>query len=187
MPDLLEWEKKFSTQVKKIRYMIEQVIANFKTWRIMHTDYRRPLDTFETTISAVVGLHSSNGSAMLGLGIGTALIIIFTAPAILLLVTIGITIISMLALTHLRHVESRHGNHQTHQGVKMNLQLFRLRYSIRVDSYSCHESLCRTLVSIRKHYYRRKESSAFILSQNNGVTYLLTHSPTGFSKFHQTK
>jgi hypothetical protein len=23
----------------------------------MHTDYRRPLDTFETTISAVVGLH----------------------------------------------------------------------------------------------------------------------------------
>jgi hypothetical protein len=23
----------------------------------MHTDYRRPLQTFETTISAVVGLH----------------------------------------------------------------------------------------------------------------------------------
>jgi hypothetical protein len=23
----------------------------------MHTDYRRPLDTFDTTISAVVGLH----------------------------------------------------------------------------------------------------------------------------------
>ena len=37
--------------------MIEQVIANFKAWRIMHTDYRRPLDTFEITISAVVGLH----------------------------------------------------------------------------------------------------------------------------------
>jgi hypothetical protein len=29
--------------------MIEQVIANFKTWRIMHTDYRRPIDTFDTT------------------------------------------------------------------------------------------------------------------------------------------
>jgi hypothetical protein len=42
-----------------IRYLIEQVIANFKTWRIMHTDYRRPLDTFDTTISAVVGLHFS--------------------------------------------------------------------------------------------------------------------------------
>jgi hypothetical protein len=55
--DLLDWEKKFNTQVNKIRYVIEQIIANFKTWRIMHTDYRRPLATFATTISAVVGLH----------------------------------------------------------------------------------------------------------------------------------
>jgi DDE superfamily endonuclease len=55
--DLLDWEKEFNTRVNKIRYMIEQVIANFKAWRIMHTDYRRPLDTFDTTISAVVGLH----------------------------------------------------------------------------------------------------------------------------------
>ena len=55
--DLLDWEKEFNTQVNKIRYLIEQVIANFKTWRIMHTDYRRPLDTFDTTISAVIGLH----------------------------------------------------------------------------------------------------------------------------------
>ena len=47
--DLLDWEKEFSTQVNKIRYMIEQVIANFKTWRIMHTDYRRPIGTFDTT------------------------------------------------------------------------------------------------------------------------------------------
>jgi hypothetical protein len=29
-------------QVNMIRYVIEQVIANFKTWRIMHIDYRRP-------------------------------------------------------------------------------------------------------------------------------------------------
>jgi hypothetical protein len=33
------------------------VIANFKAWRITHTDYRRPLSTFTTTISTVVGLH----------------------------------------------------------------------------------------------------------------------------------
>ena len=55
--DLLEWEKEFNKQVNKIRSMIERVIANFKTWRIMHTDYRRPIDTFATTISAVIGLH----------------------------------------------------------------------------------------------------------------------------------
>jgi hypothetical protein len=40
--DLLEWEKEFNTQINKIRYVIEQIIANFKTWRTMHTDYRRP-------------------------------------------------------------------------------------------------------------------------------------------------
>ena len=34
-----------------------QVIANFKTWRIMHTDCRRPLETFASTISAVIALH----------------------------------------------------------------------------------------------------------------------------------
>ncbi|MDQ2709297.1 MAG: hypothetical protein M3Z25_17435 [Actinomycetota bacterium] len=36
--DLLDWEKKFNTQIKqinKIRYVIERTIANFKTWRIM--------------------------------------------------------------------------------------------------------------------------------------------------------
>jgi hypothetical protein len=37
--------------------VIEQVIARFKTWRIMHTDYRRSIETFATTISAVIGLH----------------------------------------------------------------------------------------------------------------------------------
>ena len=55
--ELLDWQKEFNTEVNKIRYVIEQVIANFKTWRIMHTDYRRPLATFPETISAVVSLH----------------------------------------------------------------------------------------------------------------------------------
>jgi hypothetical protein len=39
------------------RYIIEQVIANFTTWRIMHTDYRRPIRTFPEIISAVIGLR----------------------------------------------------------------------------------------------------------------------------------
>ena len=55
--ELLDWQKEFSKNVNKIRYVIEQVIANFKTWRIMHTDYRRPLATFSATISAVIALH----------------------------------------------------------------------------------------------------------------------------------
>ena len=55
--DLLDWGKEFNRQINKIRYVIEQVIANFKTWRIMHTDYRRPLETFTKTISTVIALH----------------------------------------------------------------------------------------------------------------------------------
>jgi hypothetical protein len=50
-------EKEFNRQVDKIRWVIEQKISNFKAWRIMHTDYRRPLSTFSDTISAVIALH----------------------------------------------------------------------------------------------------------------------------------
>jgi hypothetical protein len=34
-----------------------KTIANFKTWRIMHTDYRRQLKFFQETVSTVVALH----------------------------------------------------------------------------------------------------------------------------------
>jgi hypothetical protein len=55
--ELLDWEKKFNTAINKIRWRIEQTIAHLKTWRILHTDYRRPLATFTDTISAVIGLQ----------------------------------------------------------------------------------------------------------------------------------
>jgi hypothetical protein len=54
---LLDWQKKFNKQVNKIRYVVEQVITNFKTWRIMHTEYRRSRAIFRETISAVVALQ----------------------------------------------------------------------------------------------------------------------------------
>ncbi len=55
--NLLDWEKQLNTAVNRIRYQIEQAIANLKTWRVLHTDYRRPLETFETTVTAVLGLE----------------------------------------------------------------------------------------------------------------------------------
>jgi hypothetical protein len=61
--DLLDWEKEFNTAVNRIRYVVERAIAHFKNWRIMHTDYRRPLATFAQTISAVIGLHFYKMSA----------------------------------------------------------------------------------------------------------------------------
>jgi len=36
---------------------VEQAIVRLKNRRIRHTDYRRPLDTFVTTITAIIGLH----------------------------------------------------------------------------------------------------------------------------------
>ena len=54
---LLDWEKKFNKAVGSIRYRIERTIANLKTWRILHIDYRRPLASFAETISTVIALE----------------------------------------------------------------------------------------------------------------------------------
>jgi hypothetical protein len=32
-------------------------VANLKTWRILHTDYRRPLHTYDDALHAAIGLH----------------------------------------------------------------------------------------------------------------------------------
>lgn len=55
--ELLGWQKEFNTAINKIRYVIERAIANFKTWRCMFTDYRRPLRTYPTAFRAVRALH----------------------------------------------------------------------------------------------------------------------------------
>lgn len=55
--DLLNWEKQFNKQVNTIRATIERVISHLKNWRVLHTDYRRPLTTFKQTISTVIALH----------------------------------------------------------------------------------------------------------------------------------
>ncbi len=54
---LLDWQKEFNTAINKLRYIIEREIANFKTWRSMHTDYRRPRRTYKTAFAAVRALH----------------------------------------------------------------------------------------------------------------------------------
>ena len=54
--ELADTNKRNNTTINRVRYLIERVIANIKTWRVLHTDYRRPYNTFETTIQAVTGL-----------------------------------------------------------------------------------------------------------------------------------
>jgi DDE superfamily endonuclease/Helix-turn-helix of DDE superfamily endonuclease len=54
---LLDWQEELNTDINRIRYVIERAIANFKTWRSMHTDYRRPQHTYDTAFRAVRALH----------------------------------------------------------------------------------------------------------------------------------
>jgi hypothetical protein len=54
--ELLPWQKEFNATVNSFRAAVERTIANVKTWRILHTDYRRPRDLYQTTFRAVRGL-----------------------------------------------------------------------------------------------------------------------------------
>ena len=54
--ELTDSDKRNNTAINRVRYLTERIIVNLKTWRVLHTDYRRPYRTFETTIQAVTGL-----------------------------------------------------------------------------------------------------------------------------------
>ncbi|WP_257210510.1 transposase family protein [Actinomyces ruminis] len=53
---LRESDKTLNTSINRIRYMVERAIANLKTWRVLHTGYRRPIQTFPQTITTVLTL-----------------------------------------------------------------------------------------------------------------------------------
>jgi transposase len=55
--ELLDWQKEFNAQVNSLRAPVERTIAHLKSWRILHTDYRRPLRTYATSYRAAVGLY----------------------------------------------------------------------------------------------------------------------------------
>ncbi|OLO58935.1 transposase family protein [Actinomyces oris] len=50
--------KKVSRSINRVRYIVEQVNAHIKTWKILKEDYRRPLNTFPQTITATLMLYT---------------------------------------------------------------------------------------------------------------------------------
>ena len=56
--ELSEAAKEENKNVNRIRQVVERAIAHIKPWRILHTAYRRPLETFEQTIAAALALYS---------------------------------------------------------------------------------------------------------------------------------
>jgi hypothetical protein len=43
--------------VSSFRAPVERAVATLKTWRILFTDYRRPLKTFKSSFRAAIGLY----------------------------------------------------------------------------------------------------------------------------------
>jgi hypothetical protein len=54
---LLQWEHEWNNRVSSFRAPVERAVANLKTWRILFTDYRRPLKTFGSSFRAAIGLY----------------------------------------------------------------------------------------------------------------------------------
>ena len=55
--ELLQWEHERNNQVSSFRAPVERAVATLKTWRILFTDYRRPLTTFKSSFRAAIGLY----------------------------------------------------------------------------------------------------------------------------------
>ncbi|HEY5356315.1 MAG TPA: transposase family protein [Streptosporangiaceae bacterium] len=55
--ELLKWEKEFNADVSRLRTPVERAIAHIKSWRILHTEYRRPLRTYLTSFRVAIGLY----------------------------------------------------------------------------------------------------------------------------------
>ena len=55
--DLYMREHDYNNQVSSFRAPVERAVAQLKTWRILFTDYRRPLKTFLSSFRAAMGLY----------------------------------------------------------------------------------------------------------------------------------
>ena len=54
---LSKYENNYNSQISSLRAPVERSVANLKAWRILFTDYRRPLKTFAASFRAVIGLY----------------------------------------------------------------------------------------------------------------------------------
>ena len=54
--DLYVREHEYNNQISSLRAPVERAVANIKTWRILFTDYRRPLTSFMSSFRAAIGL-----------------------------------------------------------------------------------------------------------------------------------
>jgi len=54
----LTWlQHDYNNQLSGLRAAVERAVAHIKNWRILDTDYRRPLDTWQTSFQTAIGLY----------------------------------------------------------------------------------------------------------------------------------
>jgi hypothetical protein len=49
-------DKDYNSQIASFRAPVERLVAHFKSWKIFHTDYRRPYETYRDSFDAARGL-----------------------------------------------------------------------------------------------------------------------------------
>jgi len=54
--ELSKRDKESNAAISALRAPVERVFAHFKSWRILHTDYRRPYSTYHDAFNAARGL-----------------------------------------------------------------------------------------------------------------------------------
>jgi hypothetical protein len=54
--ELSKRDKKSNAEISALRAPIERMVAHFKNWKILHTDYRRPYRTYRDAYDAARGL-----------------------------------------------------------------------------------------------------------------------------------
>lgn len=55
--DLTWLQHDYNNQLSGLRAAVERAIAHIKSWKILHTDYRRPIETWKTTFRATTGVY----------------------------------------------------------------------------------------------------------------------------------
>jgi len=55
--ELLRWENEWNNRASSFRMPVERAVATLKTWRILFSDYHRPLKTFKSSFRAATGLY----------------------------------------------------------------------------------------------------------------------------------
>ena len=49
-------DKEYNSQISSFRAPVERLVAHFKNWKMLHTDYRRPYATYHDAFDAARAL-----------------------------------------------------------------------------------------------------------------------------------